>query len=206
MAAIPEGGCAPLFWKWLLWYPGLAAVVAFVSSGYLSALPRKAWDPMVLPHAYVAACFSLASVQCLATDWYARNVEGRLPFPQWVQVVSGAVEVVVVAFRLNTIYDPEDVRLMALATIFTALLMGGAAWAWLVEVQRPLCLLPALLVLAATWVTRPDFPAMEQVVFVCLMLGFFSAGLVAWLFRPAEKKKKRKKKKVLDDDAADKED
>lgn len=201
---MPAAGCGPLFWWWLLIWPGLIAVVATVVSGVLSALPTKSWDTAVLPHAYVAAVFSLASVQCVLTDWYRRNVEGALPFPAWVHVCAGASELIVVAFRLNTIYDPEDVRLIALATVGTAFLMGGAAWTWLVEVQRPTRLLPALLVLLATWATRPVFPAIEQCILLFATMGFFAAGVLIWLCRPAEKKKRKKKKKAVED--ADKED
>ncbi|KAH8049608.1 hypothetical protein JL721_11644 [Aureococcus anophagefferens] len=60
---LPGPGDGELFWRWLVIYPAALAVIASETSGLVSGVPRASRDPLALPHAFVAACFGLASLQ-----------------------------------------------------------------------------------------------------------------------------------------------
>ena len=190
----PAAGEGPLFWKWLVLYPGVIAGVGGYLSGVISGLPQKDRDPLVFAHAFVVACFSMTSIQCLFVDWYARNVEGDLGHPGFVHVMAGALEFVVVALRVVA-FRVDDARCLAAATVLTGGLMGGAAWTWLVALRKPLHFFPAALVLACTYLTRPgdEFPTLTFALLAAFTAGVFSAALILLLFAP----KKKKVKKVL---------
>ena len=65
---LPGPGDGELFWRWLVIYPAALAVIASETSGLVSGVPRASRDPLALPHAFVAACFGLASLQCVASQ------------------------------------------------------------------------------------------------------------------------------------------
>lgn len=188
---LPGPGDGELFWRWLVIYPAALAVIASETSGLVSGVPRASRDPLALPHAFVAACFGLASLQCVALGWYARRVEGDLGYPGWVHRGAGALEAAVVALRVSGARDGDDAR-VAVAAVLTGLLMGGAAWTWLVALRRPSRFLPAALILGCTFATRPNsIPTAMPAFVAAISAGALSAGAVRFLFVKAPKKKKK---------------
>eukprot|EP00339_Tiarina_fusa_P019135 CAMPEP_0116999158 /NCGR_PEP_ID=MMETSP0472-20121206/1975_1 /TAXON_ID=693140 ORGANISM="Tiarina fusus, Strain LIS" /NCGR_SAMPLE_ID=MMETSP0472 /ASSEMBLY_ACC=CAM_ASM_000603 /LENGTH=196 /DNA_ID=CAMNT_0004698521 /DNA_START=28 /DNA_END=618 /DNA_ORIENTATION=- len=188
---IPAPG--PLFWQFLVVIPG---AIALAIGLYFKSIGITA-------HAFVFACFSLASVQCLFFSWWRRNVEGDLGMPKFVHLNSGATELVIITLRAYALSDSNndngDVDVdevsrrnaLAVATILTCGMMGGARWTWFVAVKKPLCFVPAALILVATIVTRPPtLPALDAAAFAAFLTGNVVAAKV-WHFYNDDDEKQR---------------
>ena len=122
------GGPQPpgrLFWRVLVVAPLLAACVC-------GTLLRSA---LVVPHAFLIACFVLASSQLFAFEWWRDNVEGDLGHPRLVHVGAGFAELIVIALRLYALSigagHGQGFVALAAAHVITCGLMGGALWTWL---------------------------------------------------------------------------
>jgi hypothetical protein len=170
----------PLFWHVLVILPGfIASAVGLHQKSMTSAA-----------HTFVLACFSLASLQCIVLSWWQRNVEGDLGMPRFVHVGAGWTEILVIALRAYGLLctTPEGGChrhrwSLAVATVVSCGMMGGARWTWFVAVKKPRCFVPAALVLAATILTRPSSmaPALDIAAFAAFLAGNVVAAKI-WHF------------------------
>ena len=118
-------------------------------------------------------------------------MEGDIGMPRYVHVGAGCAEVVIVALRAYSLLhshanakdqDDPNPLLLAIATVVTCGMMGGATWTWFVGVKKPLCFIPAALILVATVLTRPHAqsiqPAMDVAAFAAFLAGNVSAATI----------------------------
>lgn len=164
----------PNFWTFLVVLPTIAALItAALVDEQQSAISSAA-------NVYVLVCFGIASLQCVAYDWWVVYVEGNLGMPQWVHIGAGMTEIFIIALRIIGSYGEGSDIIMTCAVILTCGLMGGAYWTWFVGVHLPHCFAPAALVLLATLVNKPihDDEATERAV-SWAMCGAFVIGAVS---------------------------
>lgn len=148
MTTSPPPG--PYFWQVLLLLPSVAALLAYCCH-------TPSID--VAAETYIFVCFGCAMMQCIWTEaWH--HVEGDLGMPRWVHAMAGLTECLVLVLRstpLGLLFDMNNKTMIAAACSTVALvlthgLMGGGLCVWCVIVRKPHCAVPALMVLAMTWV------------------------------------------------------
>jgi hypothetical protein len=145
----------------------------------------------VVPHAFIFACFSLASTQLFWFSWWSERVEGDLGHPRIVHMGAGFAELIVIGLRLYALTRaPPDsdhgFAALALAHILTCSLMGGALWTWL-SLGLARCFVPAALVLAASLSVRPVSRAMDVAAFLSFVCGNVSAAAIHRFHRQRQK-------------------
>mmetsp|Transcript_8998 Transcript_8998/g.10401 ORF Transcript_8998/g.10401 Transcript_8998/m.10401 type:complete len:213 (+) Transcript_8998:174-812(+) len=145
-------GEGALFWIFLVYVP---CVIAFVFGNR---------SVSVTANLYIAACFSLASTQCIAFDWWVTNVEGDLGMPRFIHVGAGLAELVVVAIRMYHYFHHDESKEYAedsflpwinTSSVLTMGLMGGAFWIWPWGVKKMTGCIPACFVVLATVLSTP---------------------------------------------------
>jgi hypothetical protein len=150
------------FWLMLVYVPAAVATMCALGAGVRA-----------FPEAYLITCFTLASAQMPFARWWRENVEGDVGMPRFVHAAAGLAEIAVVMFRLLSASDD----LVGLAHCITCGLMGGGCMTWLHLVRKPVCSLPAALVLAASLLASPY----DMRVHLCAAVAFCSGAVSALL-------------------------